>query len=435
MRIPVSVLPFLRAGTVLVFFAVCAGIFGYFWVNAGGSIPLVTSAGYRVSLAMKDVDNVVPNSDVRSAGVKVGRVEKVDVDGGTAVVTLDLDRGSAPLHDGATVTVRNKTLVEESYLDVADGAGQEYDDGAILPPSAGRKSVQLDDVLTSLDQPTRDALGSSLRAAGLATDGSRDDIAAAVSGLGARGREGGGALRALADQSQDLKSVTGHTTKLLAALDTGQGRITDLVRDSGQLTTAVADNRADLDAVMRELPGVLDTARQASGSLNTLSGSLAPVARNLNAAAPDLSAALQELPATSSDLRGLIPSLDRTLDRAPATLDRVEPFTGAARGIIPTLQVNLSDLNPTLGYLRPYGKDTALWFAGLSQSMGVSADGNGTALRAFVILNEKSANQPLDSQFGPLEKYNPYPAAGQNADPRRSFDGPYPRVEEEQQPD
>ncbi|WP_214366564.1 MlaD family protein [Pseudonocardia sp. H11422] len=433
MRIPLTLLPVLRTVTVLVFGGLCALVFGYLWVNAGGKIPLVTQAGYQVGIAMSDVDNIVAQSDVRAAGVTVGRVEKVEVDGGDAVLLLDLDPEISPLHEGVSVTVRNKTLIEESYLDIVDGAGAQIADGTILPRSAGRSSVQLDDVLTSLDQPTRDALGSALRAAGTTTEGTREDIGRIVGGLGALGRDGATALDALAAQSQDLAEVTGNTTALLQALDTDQGRITALVGDADRLTQVIAANRGDLEAVLRELPGVLDTTREASAGLTTLAGSLAPVAANLSAAAPDLSAALQELPATSADLRGLLPSLDRTLEQAPDTLDRVPDFSDAARAMFPSLQVALSDVNPALGYLRPYGKDIGTMFANFSQALA-GQDGNGTVLRVFVVMNEKSPNQPTNTQIGPLEKYNPYPEPGGNAHPDRSFDGPYPRVEEEPQP-
>lgn len=430
MRIPLSLVPILRTVVVLAFAVGTSLIFAFLWTNSGGSIPGITEAGYRVSLAMDDVDNLVPQSDVREAGIVIGRVTTVEVEGGSAVVTLDLDEEAAPLHDGVTVTIRNKTLVEETYADIDDGDGAEISDGSILPRESGRSSVQLDDVLTSLDEPTREALGSTIRSAALTTEGARDDIADAVAGLGALGREGGSALDALAAQSEDLVEVTGNTTALLRALDTGQGRITDLVRDADRITQVVTDNRADLEAVLRELPGVLDSARNASGSLSTLAGSLAPVAANLKAAAPDLSAALQELPQTAADLRGLLPSLDTTLERAPNTLTRVGGFTDATRDLIPTLQVNLSDVNPALGYLRPYGEDIGQWAAGISQSLGVTGDVNGTGLRTFLLFNEKSLNQPLNTQFGPLEKYNPYPAPGENTDPQRSFEGEYPRVQE-----
>ncbi len=65
----------------------------------------------------------------------------------------------APLHAGSTVSVRNKTMIEETYLEITDGYGAEYDSGSRLPDAAVRPSVQLNDVLTSLDarQPSRPA--------------------------------------------------------------------------------------------------------------------------------------------------------------------------------------------------------------------------------------------------------------------------------------
>lgn len=430
MRVPLYVLSVARTAVVLGFVALTAVIFGYLWVNAGGKIPFVTNPGYRVTVPLSDVDNLVQQADVWAAGVPVGKVESVAVEGSAAVVTLDLVESIAPLHEGATVRIRNKTLVEETYLDLTDGTGAELPDGAVLPPSAGSASVQLDDVLTSLDQPTRDALSNTIRSAAETTEGAREDVAAAVAGLGDLGREGGTALDALAAQSADLADVTVHTTEVLEALDTGRGQIAELVTDADRLTQVVAGNRADLEAVMRELPGVLASARDASGGLDTLAGSLAPVASNLRVAGPDLAAALQELPATSADLRGLVPALDRTLQRAPDTLVRVPAFTDATREFVPTLQVNLADLNPALGYLRPYGTDVALWFAGLGQALS-AADGNGTMLRVMTVFNEKSPNHPVDSQVGPLTKRNPYPEPGAAADPQREFTGEYPRVEED----
>ena len=47
---------------------------GYLWTNSGGRLPLLSDDGYRVSVALADVDNLVPESDVRQTGVKIGRV-------------------------------------------------------------------------------------------------------------------------------------------------------------------------------------------------------------------------------------------------------------------------------------------------------------------------------------------------------------------------
>lgn len=432
MRIPHALLPAIRSVVVLIFAALCAGIFGYLWLNSGGKIPLVSEAGYQVDVTLPDVDNLVFQSDVRMAGVDIGKVENVEVTGSDVRVTMQLDPESAPLHEGASVTVRNKTMVEETYLDVVDGRGRELPSGTTLPKVSGHPSVQLDDVLTSLDERTRQSLGVTLRSAGLATKGTKDDVSRTLRGLGDIGREGNDALTALAAQSKDLSAVAVNTTELLRALDTRQGRITQLVRDSDALTQTVAANRQDVETLMRTFPRVLSTTETASGHLERLGRSLAPVAANLRAAAPGLTAAMRELPATSADLRGLLPSLDQVLDRAPQTLDRVPGFSRAARPMMTTINADLADVNPMLGYLRPYGRDLAAFFTNFGQYLSGS-DSNGYVSRVLPVFNEKSVNSPLNSHVGPLDKRNPYPEPGTSDDPG-PYTGKYPHIDEEPQP-
>ena len=429
MRIPHAALPVLRTTVLLLFTTLCASIFGFLWLNSGGKISLLSRAGYQVHLELPDADNLVFQSDVRMAGVDVGKIENIAVTDGKAHVTLQLDPKVAPLHQGATVTVRNKTMVEETYLEVADGRGEKIPSGQTLPGNAGRPSVQLDDVLTSLDEPTRQSLGSALRSAGAATEGTRTDVGRTMQGLGEVGRGGGDALHALAAQSRSLEQVTGNTTALLHALDTREGRIAQVVQDSAALTNTVSANRQDVEALMRTLPPVLSSTNAASGELQRLAGSLAPVTSNIRVAAPDMSAALRELFATTNDLRGLLPSLNRTLDGAPQTLHRVPGFSQAVRPILPTLEVNLGDVNPMLAYLQPYGRDVAAFFTNFSQFVSGS-DANGNIARVLPVFNEKTPNSPLNSQVGPLNKLNPYPRPGESESPGRSSERA-PRVEEE----
>lgn len=337
---------------------------------------------------------------------------------------------NAPLHEGATVQVRNKTLIEETYLEITDGQGPELPNGTVLPPSAGKEAVELNDVLTSLDQPTRESLASMVRSLGAGTQDTRQGVSQALRGLGDLGREGQGALSALAAQSGDLQQLTGNTGKLLAALDSRQGQIAQLVTDADKLTRATAGSETDIQAVLRKLPGLMDTAKDASAGLNRLSPALAPIAHNLNTAAPDLNAALLELPAASADLRGLLPSLNGVLDAAPGTLQRVPTVAQDASRFLPAVNVALSDVNPMLSYLVPYGRDIAAFFTNIGQ-VTARSDANGNAIRLFMVFNEQSVKGlPLTTELGPLKKNNPFPAPGQAADPG-PFTGPYPRVEQD----
>ncbi|MET8249153.1 MlaD family protein [Streptomyces sp. NPDC005202] len=429
MRIAHGALPAIRLLVLCLFISVCAVIFAYLWVNSGGKLPLVSKSGYQVSFTAPKTANLVYNGDAMIAGVPVGDVEKIEVHGGNAEVTLQLNK-EHPLHQGVTFQLRNKTLVEETFVQIVDGHGPEIPSGAKLPAETVKPAVKLNDVLTSLDGDTRAALASSLRSLGTGTKGTKQDVSAALSGLGDVGRQGNDALGALAAQSHDLRQLAGNSATLLAALDSRQGQIAQMVKNADELTKATAGGAEQIQDVVRRLPTLMDTAKQASTGLNKLSGSLAPVARNLNAAAPALNTALTELPATSADLRGLLPSLDGVLNKSPATLRRVPQLSTDLRQLIPNARVAMSDVNPMLTYLRPYGPEIAAYFTNWNDSV-INGDANGKYWNVYPILDEYSAKGlpiPLNhSLLGPLNKHNPYPSPGTLNNPGPE-NRPYPRV-------
>ena len=105
-----------RAATLVVFAAAMALVFGVLWVNMGGQIPLGVTGGYRVTAALSGGQNLVYDSDVRMAGVRVGKIRGLHRGDGVVDATMEI-RGSAhPLHEGATVRLRPKTLIEAVLL-------------------------------------------------------------------------------------------------------------------------------------------------------------------------------------------------------------------------------------------------------------------------------------------------------------------------------
>ncbi|MBA0126852.1 MCE family protein [Haloechinothrix sp. YIM 98757] len=428
MRIPTSILGYLRLAVVLAFVALCAGVFVFLWTGAGGRIPLVSEEGYRVSLDVPTVDNLVHASDVMADGVEIGSVVEIETEQDHARVTVELDDEYAPLHEGAAVTVRYKTLLQETFLQIDDGDGEAIPAGSALPEGSAEPAVDLNDVLVSLDQPTREALAGTLRSLGMATDGTAEQISATLRGLGHMGRQGETVLDALADQSTELRELSGNAATLLSALDTRQGQIAQLVGDAEKLTEVTANGNEHLEDVMRKLPGLLDTARGASDDLERLGEDLGPVAANLDAAAPDLTAALRQLPETSADLRGLLPHLDSVLKRAPETLERIPPVGEDVRSLLPHASTALADVNPMLAYLRPYGQDLAAWFATTADAADATRLG-GHHVPFTVVPNEQSVAGIPGGTNDLSPRVNPYPGPGQAERPA-PFEGSYPRVEE-----
>jgi len=426
-KISYTRIPAIHGSVVVAFVALCAAIFGFLWTNAGGRIPLISQDGYRVSVVLPDVDNLVFQSDVRIAGVRVGKIEALQVNGRTARATMEFDDDVAPLHEGATVTVSAKTLIEETYLAVVDGKGAEIPDGATLPKDAGTTSVQLNDVLTSLDRPTRTQLRSMVRSSGLVTEGTKDEVDDLLTGLGTLGRDGSGALEAAANQSQDLAELTRNLAAVMRALDQRQGQIVQLSEDSDAITASMADEKDNIEELMRELPPFMESARDASEDLERLAEPLDGVAENLDDAAPDLAAALEELPGTTKELRLLVPDLQRVVDRAPATFSRTPKFVDSARPVVKSLSVVLQDVNPMLAYMKPYGHDMTGQFRNVSLAVGAT-DTKGHILRVRTVFSAHSLNSPIKALL-PGIHYNPYPAPGAAQDhPDTTFTGPYPRV-------
>jgi phospholipid/cholesterol/gamma-HCH transport system substrate-binding protein len=418
-----------RGSFLAAFVAAMALIFGVLWVNMGGRIPMGITGGYEVIAALSDAQNLVYDSDVRIAGVRVGKIRDLRQEGGVVYAAMEIRGKAHPLHEGATVRLRPKTLIEETYVEVVDGAGPALRDGSTLPPSAEQPTVRLDDLLATLDPPTRAALTSLATRLGEATAGHGGDLNATVAGLAAVAREGHGPLDILAAQTSDLKGLVAETAALLATLDHGNGQLARFVSAANEVSGATASRSGKVEETLRLLPDVLATAEAAGAPLRQLSGALAPLAAPLRAAAGDLSSALGELGPAAAELRATYPVLSTVLQRAPATLELAPGFASEVSAIIPPAQVFLADLNPMLAYLAPYGPDLTAFAANVAQVFG-HADGAGKYLRTFVVLNDQSLKDaPTSANRGPFDRSNAYPAPGTGEKPG-AFDGNYPRIRE-----
>jgi phospholipid/cholesterol/gamma-HCH transport system substrate-binding protein len=409
------------------FFAIGAAIMGYIYVNVGGYVPFMSERAYTISAQLADADNLVTAGRVSSAGVQIGAVRSsTRVSGGIKVV-FTIDKDYTPLHAGASVRLGERSLVGESYFDLTDGNGAPLPSGSALPLSAVQPSVQLRDVLASLDTDSRRDLAQLIRSLGAGTDGTRPAVDQLFTGLGGFGRGGATTLDAISAQSADLRQLGGNTTMLLNALDGGEGQLVNLVQAADQLTRASSDQARAVAGTVHELPPTLTSARTAASSLEDISRAVGPVADKLRDAAPPLSDALTTLPDLSNNLRHLVPVLRRTVEGAPATLRLTPRFSSDVRGFIPPAQEVLRDIDPMLIYLKPYGLDLAAFLANFSAVFANTDERGMNYVRLMPTVDARSVQSPI--AVGSVMPYlNPYPKPGSLPNPG-PFTGRYPRVE------
>src|SRR5947209_8601336 len=108
----------------------CIGLIIFVWTQFGGTIPFGPQ-GYRVGALFKETGLLVPNADVRIAGVNVGKVASVQARGVNSFVTLDIQHNYAPIPTDTRAILRQKTLLGEAYVELStgNGAGPKFADG------------------------------------------------------------------------------------------------------------------------------------------------------------------------------------------------------------------------------------------------------------------------------------------------------------------
>ena len=259
---------------------------------------------YRLVIPLDNADGLYPGSDVLIAGAKAGSVQDISLDGNQTLVTISLDDAYAPVHSDASVTVRPKSLLGEKYVALDPGSSDVLSSGSRLPKTQVARSVELQDVVNSLDAPTREklrtlviSLGGGLAGQGLNTNqtlsyGRQDlDHLSAITDV-------------LAARDQDLQQVIQGLDAVTAELATSDRRtqLGELIKNSETLLHSLSQQDAQIKALLVNANAALsrsDTSmsgtaaqlneifRQAPTTLNLLSGISRTLATNTDLVAAD----------------------------------------------------------------------------------------------------------------------------------------------------
>jgi virulence factor Mce-like protein len=136
---------------------------------------------YEVTAEFRSAANLTPFSEVRMAGKRVGQVTGLSSERGVARVRLQLDPDIQPLPSDTRARIRLKGLLGAKFVDLTPGHdGQPLPDGGTIPLARTSTTVELFDVLDSLDARRRASLGRLVRGLGQGFLGRGEQLNAAL---------------------------------------------------------------------------------------------------------------------------------------------------------------------------------------------------------------------------------------------------------------
>jgi len=273
-----------------------------------------SSPSYELHATFENATTLRATSPVRIAGVNVGEVTSVSRGEGDLVdVTFSVDEDGQPIHSDAELEIRPRLFLEGNFfLDVSPGSpsAPDLESGDTIPVTQTATAVQLDEVLTALQAPTRKGLQKALTGFGTALNyqpTARDDrtqdpiVRGETAGESLNdafryGEEAGRGTAIVSEALQgehpgDLARFIASTRTVFAKLASREEDLGGLIDNFNTFAGALANESANLSDTIAELEPTLIKGRS---SLASLSDSLPP----LRALAIESRPGIQELPAT-----------------------------------------------------------------------------------------------------------------------------------------
>ncbi len=85
-----------------------------------GKLEVIGSGVYEVEAVFNSISGVKPGAAVEIAGVEVGRVAKVGLNGDRALVTLTV-HDDVTLYDDTIATIKTRGIIGEKYVSLSPG--------------------------------------------------------------------------------------------------------------------------------------------------------------------------------------------------------------------------------------------------------------------------------------------------------------------------
>lgn len=258
---------------------------------------LIGGEKYKAEFA--EAAGLRPEDEVRVAGVKVGKVLSVDLDGDKVLVEFRVK--DARLGEQSRADIRIKTLLGRKFLMLTPEGDEELEAGGTIPLEQTSAPFDITDAFRDLATTTgeidTDQLAESFTVLADAFRDTPDEVRSSLEGLSRLSntiasrdaqlqellQRSEGVTRVLAERDADLTAFFADASLVLRELEARREAISRLldttVQLSEQLVALVRENRAQLGPTLEQLEGVVALLRKNQGNLDLSIERFAPFVR------------------------------------------------------------------------------------------------------------------------------------------------------------
>jgi phospholipid/cholesterol/gamma-HCH transport system substrate-binding protein len=262
-------------------------------------LPLI-GGGDTYYAAFSEAGGLKANDEVRVAGVRVGKVQSVALDGDHVKVEFNVENG-VEFGPASSAGIKVKTLLGAMYLSLEPAGEGQMDEGTVIPQSRTSSPYDVVDAFSGLADTSEridtDRLARSLDTMAGLMKNTPEEFQAALKGMSAlstniaaRDEQLNELLgnmekvsRVLADRNGDLVTLMEDGDKLFRALVARREAVHNLLtatsRLSRELTLLVEETRADLKPALDHLDNVVDMLNKNQENLDNSLRLMAPFYR------------------------------------------------------------------------------------------------------------------------------------------------------------
>lgn len=352
---------------IMVSFALsCFGLLLFLWLAFGGSVPLQPK-GYRIHTSFSEATQLAKEADVRISGVSVGKVKDIvtDPNSGSSDATIELKARYAPLPKDSRATLRQKTLLGETYVELTPGSsrrGYVAEDGKLAAAQVS-ETVELDEIFRAFDPKTRRDFQAWMQNMAVATKGRGRDVSDALGTLSPFAEDTNELLKILNAQKGSVQALSRNTGQVFEALSERRGQLSSLITNSNRVFAVTARRNSELQETFTALPAFEKEATRTVNRLTSFAKSADPLITQLRPAARQLSPTLVQLSALSPDLKALFRDLDPVITASKRGLPATEKFLDELRPVLAAADPALAQLNPILSFVGLYKDELNSFFA------------------------------------------------------------------------